>query len=110
MLGQGAELSFPVPLAAQIPQVGSGLVAENGFTESVKPAAFSIAIRDAFHLLTPDLRESEKPGAGSTVPCIYVATAAPARTEKPQETTKFAQQVIDPLGENESKMLFSYMV
>ena len=40
--------------------MGSGLVAENGFTESVKPAAFSITIRSELHLLTPDLRENEK--------------------------------------------------
>ena len=60
MLRQGAELGFPVPLAGQIPQVGSGLVAENSFAKSVKPAAFSITIRDVLHLLTPDPRENEK--------------------------------------------------
>ena len=55
-------MRFPVPLAAQIPQMVFSLIAENGFAVSVKPAAFSIVIRDVFHLLTPNLRESEKPG------------------------------------------------
>ena len=63
MLRQGTEFGFPFSLAAQIPQIGFGLVAEDGFAESVKPAAFSIIVRDVFHFLTPDLRESEKPGA-----------------------------------------------
>jgi hypothetical protein len=61
MLWQSAELGFPFSLTAQISQIGSGRVAENGFAESVKPATFSIIVRDAFHFLTPDLRESEKP-------------------------------------------------
>ena len=100
----------PVPLASQIPQVGSGLIAENSFTESVKPAAFSITIRSVLHLLTPDLRESEKPGPVASPPCVYVAAEAPARTEKPQESTKFARQVVDPPGEYESVMKLPYMV
>ena len=33
-----------------------------------------------------------------------------ARTEEPQETTNFAQQVADPLGGNESVMQLIYMV
>ena len=36
--------------------------------------------------------------------------AAPARIEEPQEITKFARQVKDPLGETKSNMFFSYMV
>ena len=62
MLRQGTELDFPVPLAGQIPQVGFGLIVENGFAESVKPAAFSITIGSVLHPLTPNLRESEKLG------------------------------------------------
>lgn len=68
MLLQGAELGFSVPLAAQIPQVSSGLVTENGFAESVKPAAFSITIKGVLHLLTPDLRENEKQGPVASPP------------------------------------------
>ncbi|ERJ96335.1 hypothetical protein RUMCAL_01303 [Ruminococcus callidus ATCC 27760] len=48
--------------------MGSGLIAENGFAESVKPAAFSITIRSVLHLLTPDLRENEKPGPVASPP------------------------------------------
>ena len=81
MLGQGTELGFPVPLAGQIPQVGSGLVAEDGFAESVKPAAFSIIIRDIFHHLTPDPRESEKMWSIAPPPCVYIVVEAPARSE-----------------------------
>lgn len=62
MLRQCTELGFPFSLSSQIPQIGSDLVAENGFAESVKPAAFSIIVRDVFHFLTPNLRESEKQG------------------------------------------------
>ena len=64
MLRQGNELDFSVPLAGQIPQVGFGLIAENGFAESVKPAAFSITIGSVLHLFIspPNLRESEKLG------------------------------------------------
>lgn len=62
MLRQSTELSFTISLAAQIPQIGSGLVAENSFAKSVKPAAFSIIVSDVFHFLPPDLRESEEPG------------------------------------------------
>ena len=51
--------------------MGSGLVAENGFAESVKPAAFSITIRSVLHLLTPDLRESERPGPVASPPVGY---------------------------------------
>ena len=40
-LRQGTELGFSFSLAVQISQIGFGLVAENGFAESVKPAAFS---------------------------------------------------------------------
>jgi len=35
---------------------------------------------------------------------------APARTEEPQETTNFAQQVADPPGERRSDMKFIYTV
>lgn len=51
--------------------MGSGLVAENGFAESVKTAAFSITIRSVLHLLTPDLRESERPGPVASPPVGY---------------------------------------
>jgi len=56
-----------------------------------------------FHLLTPNLRENEKPGPVASPPCIYVAAAAPARTEKPQEPTKFARQVVDPPGKSKNE-------
>ena len=83
MLGQGAELGFPVPLAGQISQVGSGLIAENGFAESVKPAAFSITIRRVLHLLTPDLRESEKPGPVASPPVsMFLRQLRPAPKDR----------------------------
>ena len=36
--------------------------------------------------------------------------AAPARTEKPQKTTNFARQVIDPPGKRRNDMQLIYMV
>ena len=60
ILRQGTELGFPFSLAAQISQIGFGLITDDGFAESVKPAAFSITIRDVLHLLTSDPRENEK--------------------------------------------------
>lgn len=60
---QGAELGFPFSLTGHIPQMGPGSIAKDGFAESVKAAAFSIITGDVIHLLTPDLRENEKPGA-----------------------------------------------
>ena len=42
--------------------------------------------------------------------CSGRLAKAPSRTGKPQETTKFARQVIDPPGENESDMKLIYMV
>ena len=76
-------------------------MAENSFTERVKPAAFSIIVRDVFHFLTPDLRDSEKAGpvAPPTVSTL-LRQLRPAPKDH-RETTKFARQVVDPLCENE---------
>ena len=45
-----------------------------------------------------------------TVPCVCASAEPPARTERPQETTKFARQVTDPPGGNGSVMKLIYMV
>ena len=87
ILGQGAEFGFPVPLASQIPQIGSGLVAENSFAKSIKPAAFSITISDVFHFPTPDLRESEEPG-----PVVLPPVAMLLRQLRPAPKDRWKRQ------------------
>src|SRR5699024_7422773 len=59
-LWQGVQRLFPVTAAGQLRQVGDSLVAENGLTESVQPVPFHIVKGVFVHLLTSDLRESEK--------------------------------------------------
>ena len=58
----------PVAAAGQLRQVVDGLVAENGLAESVQPVPFHIVKGVFVHLLTPDLRESEKPGPIASPP------------------------------------------
>ena len=47
-------------MTRQLQQAASGLVAETGFAKSVQPVPFHIVKGVFVHLLTPDLRESEK--------------------------------------------------
>ena len=59
-LWQGVQRFFPVTATGQLRQVVDGLVAETGLAESVQPVPFHIVKGVFVHLLTPDLRESEK--------------------------------------------------
>ena len=83
---------------------------QNQLAVMVELTAFHIIRGVFFHLLTPDLRESEK--IKLLIPLLFTGSnvAAPARTGEPQKTTNFARQVADPPGENGSDMQLIYMV